>query len=406
MKKLDFTHLRTPLIIAMCLAFFVACGDDDENDNTNGTQNGTEQDGTGQKTDENPSGEDEKKTDVLSPETWYETNYWDRTDREKAGLRGKVKKWYFNSGYHTEYEYDEAGHLTFCRSINPDSKFPEWCTWYTYDNKGRLIKKVYARVTEKGGRTIDEWSTIETTEYEYDNGSKYVWVDPTSFDSRTFVNYLGPELREPLYNLMKGLSVRRYSSSLHNSGTHTTFNYRFNDAGALVISYSTYSTDEQGNRIDDGENNERVYNPITYAGNYPYSGELDQYNIITSMTWRPNGMPQAVDGPSGLTEYSASEKRYINPVKWTCKEGKPIDAFFGFIFAREWTYDNNTGELTQLLEWENQNSDRPWTRPTKWEYKYDSHGNWTSYNEEYMVLIDGPDAPVQTGSLSRTIEYY
>lgn len=392
MKHIPFAMMAS--LLAICLISFAACGDDNipEPKDPENPENPTDPEKPGE-------------NDKLTPEAWYETNYWDRTDREKSGLRGKVKKWHFNSSYHTEYEYDEAGHLVFSRTVDPDSRFPEWCTWYTYDSQGRLIKEVYGRVTEKGGREIDEWSSIETTEYEYNNSDKYVWVDPYAFDSRTFVNYLGPENREPLNNLRKGLSKRTYSTVLRNSGNYTTYNYHFNEEGQLIISYNSYMTDEDGNRVDD-QSGSYTYSPITYQGLYPYSGNIDEYNTITSMTWRKNGMPLSVDGASGLTEYSASENRYINPLKWTCKEGNPIDALFGFTFAREWTYDDNTGELIQLLESENENSDRPWTRPTKWEYTYDNHGNWISYKEEYMILIDGPDAPVKTGSLSRTIEYY
>lgn len=57
-------------------------------------------------------------------------------------------------------------------------------------------------------------------------------------------------------------------------------------------------------------------------------------------------MPQRLEGEGGITEYGTN-KRYINPLKWTCKEGKPIDALVGFTFWREWTYDEN-GELLQL----------------------------------------------------------
>lgn len=400
MKYLLSAKLKTVSLLFVCLAAFVACGDDDDEDTGSGTQNQTEQ-----KDDNTPSGE-EKNSDNMLPEPWYETNYWDRTDREKAGLRGKVKKWYFNNSVHTEYEYDEAGHLTFCRTVDSGSRFPEWCTWYTYDSQGRLVKEVYGRVTEKGGSQIDHYSTIETTEYEYGNGTKYVWVDPQSFDSRTFVNYLGPENRDVLNNLRKGLSRRVVSSVMNKSGHYYDYSYRFTEDGALVVSYDGYVTDENGNPVDDGENHTYTFNPIKYQGNYPYSGEINEYNIITAMAWRQNGMPLTVDGPSGLTEYSDSEKRFINPVKWTCKPGNPIDAFFGFTYSREWTYDETSGELTLLREWENQESDRPWIRPTKWEYKYDSHGNWTTYTEEYMVLIDGPDSQPNTATLSRTIEYY
>jgi hypothetical protein len=396
MKNRRFLNLLMASLVAMGMPFFAACGDDDDD-------NSSEQPVTPeQKGEETPSGE-ESTTPNFAPESWYETNYWDRTDREKAGLRGKVKKCHFNSGTHTVYEYDEAGHLTFTRRVDSESTRGEWCRWYTYDKQGRLVKEVYGRVTEKGGNTIDEWSNVETTEYEYDNSEKYVWVDPQSFDSRTFVNYLGTEYREALYDLRKGLTVRKQSTLLRKSGTYLTYYYHFN-GNELEVSYESYTTDQNGNPDDDLQT--YTFPPITYSGNYPYSGEMNWANIITSMKWRKNGMPLAVDGPSGLTEYSETENRYINPVKWTCKEGNPIDAFFGFVFSREWTYDNKSGEVTLLQEWLNQTSERPWVRPAKWTYTYDSHGNWTSYNEEYMILIDGPDGPVHTRELKRTIEYY
>jgi len=401
MKHSIFNHVKNASLITLCLMTFSACGEEELNDN----KIPDEQE---QKEGEEPTDQEQEPKDItLTPESWYETNYWERTDREKMGLRGKVKKWYFNTYYYTEYEFDEAGHLTLSREIDPDSRFPERCTWYTYDSQGRLIKKVYARVTEKGGSEIDKWSGVQTTEYAYGNGEKYVWVEPQNMDSRGFVNYLGPDMRNPLNNLMKGLST---VSDTHvigtQSGSCTLSTYTFDEGGALVVTTEHFTIDEEGNRVDDDNSYSYTYNPITYRGNYPYAFELISSQAITSMTWRDNGMPLTVDGTSGLTEYSTTEKRYINPVKWTCKEGNPIDALFGFIFAREWTYDSHTGELTQLLEWNNQESDRPWTRPSKWEYTYDSHGNWTSYKEEYMILADGPDGDVQTGTISRTIEYY
>lgn len=412
MKNFVFDKWKLASLGFLCVLSFVACGGDDDvvdDRNPNSTQDDKQN-------DKNPNGKDDSGNgssdspaaqDVsFAPEAWYQTNYWDRTDREKVGLRGKVKKWYFNTDTHVEYEYDEAGRLTFTRRIDQGSNFPEWCEWYTYDSQGRLIKKVYARVTEKGGMEIDEHSSVETTEYEYGNGSQYVWVDPQSFDSRTFVNYLGPDVREPLNNLRKGLTAYHNSRSLWQSSGHLIYTYRFNDAGNLLISRETYDIGEDGNREDNGENQVYTCPPIVYQGNYPYSGQLDDYNIITSMTWRENGMPQSVDGPSGLTEYSESEMRYINPVKWTCKPGNPIDAFFGFTYARQWEYDSKSGELTTLQEWENQESDQPWIRPTNWEYTYDSHGNWTSYKESYQVLFDGADGSVETRTISRTIEYY
>ncbi len=412
MKNLVFDKWMLASLGFLFVLSFVACGGDDEvTDNTkpyssqDDSQNGTNSNNEGDSGDD-PSDPSDDQNVNFAPESWYQTNYWDRTDREKIGLRGKVKKWYFNTNTHVEYEYDEAGRLTFTRRIEEGSNFPEWCEWYTYDSQGRLIKEVYARVTKKGGTEIDDNYVVETTEYKYGNGEQYVWVDPQSFDSRTFVNYLGPEGREPLNNLRKGLSECHYSSSVWNKSSHRIYTYNFNDAGNLLISRESYKIDSNGNREDDGENQVYTYTPIVYQGNYPYSGELNEYNIITSMTWRENGMPLAIDGPSGLMECSESEMRFVNPKKWTCKPGNPIDALVGFTYARQWDYDTHSGELILLQQWENQESEQAWICPTNWEYAYDSHGNWTSFKESYQVLFDGPEGDVQTRTISRTIEYY
>ena len=395
-----------PLALA---ALFAACAPQAQPDPSgNNEQPGgnNEQPGGGGGGGEQPGG------NTLTPESWYSTIYWDRTDREKIGLRGPVKKWHLNTSVHEEYEYDQAGRLTLVRSVNPESTRGEWLQKRFYDNQGRLIRQEYGRTKEIGGTEYDPWSgSMEITEYEYNSSGKYVWVDPQALDSRTFINFLEPEARSEGLEIIRDLAATHYTSWLagYTTKSHVDLTYTFNGDNLVV---HCHSYDRECDSITgDDENGEIVeeysydYNPIKYVGKYPYSGEMDDYNIVTSMTWRENGMPLAVDGPSGLTEYSASENRYINPVKWTCKEGKPLDALFGFCYWREWTY-NEAGDMTQLLERENENSDRPWTRPFKFTYEYDTHGNWISYSEEYMVLIDGPDAPVQTGSLKRTIEYY
>ena len=62
---------------------------------------------------------------------WYSVNYWDRTDRQKAGLRGPVKKWHIdNYTTYFEYEYDAAGHLVrkaYFNTQNEGSNY-EWMT--------------------------------------------------------------------------------------------------------------------------------------------------------------------------------------------------------------------------------------------------------------------------------------
>ena len=115
---------------------------------------------------QNPSNDDENnnpsQNDNLSPEGWYETNYWQRSDREKAGFRGPVKKWYLSkSNTHREYNYNEAGNITLIRDVNPESSRGEWMEQRFYDNNGRLVKKIWGRSTQKGEIDFDEWASYE-----------------------------------------------------------------------------------------------------------------------------------------------------------------------------------------------------------------------------------------------------
>ena len=350
----------------------------------------------------------EPKSNVLAEEDWYSVNYWERSDRQKMGLRGPVKKL-------DNLEFDQAGHLLYARAELDNPNFGDWLDKYYYDGKGRLVRHEYGRTTSKGGFEFDPWVVLEVTEYEYENPGKYVWVRPDNdFDSRKFVNFLGPEYRQSVNSLIKDLSaMRTWTWWLGSSDTKNCVDYTYTFSGdRLTVSVDQYAraydyeNDKDGGVLKEGNNDSYrgVVAEIAYKGNYPYSGSVYGEETVTSMTWQDNGMPLRVEGKGGITEYG-TDKRYINPLKWTCMEGNPIDALFGFTFWREWSYDGN-GELLQLLEGENLSSDRPWTRPTTYEYKLDSYGNWISFDQKYMILAEGPDAPVQSASLSRTIEYF
>ena len=96
----------------------------------------------------NTGNEKDKTDDPVTVETdwsdpaWYSTNFWDRTDRERVGLRGPVKKWHI-SNYTTydEYEYDREGHLVADRyvQLDADDLGHEW--YYTYDANGNMLSK-------------------------------------------------------------------------------------------------------------------------------------------------------------------------------------------------------------------------------------------------------------------------
>ena len=322
---------------------------------------------------------------------------------------------------HREYEYNEAGNLTIIRDVDPDSPRGEWMEQYEYDDNGRLIKKTFGRSTQKGGMEFDNWASLYTWTYEYNNPGKYVWVRPddSSFSSFYAFRHLSPESfcehDVEMYGnaiIMKDLSAIQIvnCNSINNIWPVTDVTYQFNGDGNLVYSTNNYHIDpESGERVPNDQDWELAYDPIIYSGNYPSSGAIGSdgriFYEITSMTWQDNGMPLRLEGPDGITEFYTDQKRYICTNRWDCQPGKPHDSLFVFGYWETYKY-NEAGDLVEMQERFNEDSDEPWTRPTTWEFEYDSHGNWTSYKTKYMIAVGGPNGEVEDGSLSRTIEYY
>lgn len=415
---------RILLFAAACLVF--ACTAPQQPDQKPGGQNDQKPGDTTTPGDGTTPGDNTtpgENTEQFAPEDWYETNYWERSDRQRAGFRGPVKKWYLNTSYRAEYEYNEDGNLSIIRIINPDSNFGEWMEQYFYDNNGRLIKKIFGRSTQKGGMEFDNWAALDIWTYEYNNPGKYVWVRPdnTPFSSFYAFRHLSPESfseHDVEMNgnalIMKDLSAIKMVNAtyINNEDEVMDISFQFNGDGNLVYSQKNYKQDrETGERVPDDQDWEVTYDPIIYSGNYPYSGAIGSggriFYEITSMTWQDNGMPLRIEGPDGITEFYTDQKRNICTKRWDCLPGKPHDSLFVFGYWESFNY-NEAGDLIEMQERFNgdDNSESGWTRPTTWEFVYDSHGNWISYETKYMIAVDGPDGEVKSASLERVIEYY
>lgn len=365
----------------------------------------------------NPGGGDDK----FAPEAWYETNYWERSDRERAGFRGPVKK-FSVSGEYGVYQYNEAGNLTEIRILNSDGNTTrgEWMEKYYYDDNGRLVKKIHGRSTAPGTDEFDQWASLDTWTYEYNNPGKYVWVRPddNSFTSFYAFRRLSPEAFsshdiEANGNalVMKDLSAIRWINAGFPSDTYEgriDYTYEFGSDGNMVYSYHQYSADRETGEILKDKYEYNTSYDIVYDGNYPVSAVIiaGLYEI-TSITWRDNGMPLRIESPDGIKLFSPDEKRNVCPIRWDCPPGEPHDSFLVFDYWETYKY-NEAGDLVEMQERFNgdDNSENGWTRPTTWEFEYDSHGNWISYKTKYMIAFDGPEGEVKDGSLSRTIEYY
>ena len=176
-------HFSFILFLGAALCIFSACGSEDSdepviNDPVTDEKPGNKNDST------------EVTVDWKDP-AWYTVNFWERTDRQKAGLRGPVKKWHIsNYTTYNEYEYDEAGHLikkSYVDTDNTDNN-SEWR--YTYDAKGHRIKAEYFDVYSEG-------TASEYWEYEYNNTGKFV--------AREWF-MIGPEAGDAEYGIQKDIS--------------------------------------------------------------------------------------------------------------------------------------------------------------------------------------------------------
>ncbi len=404
--------MRKTVLLLASLMFLFACepiGQEQNDDNNTGDPNGQ------------VSGEPD-----FSPESWYEVNYWERSDREKAGLRGPVKKWYLSkSSSHREYTYNEAGNITLIRDVNPESTRGEWMEQRFYDDKGRLVKSLYGRSTQKGGMDFDEWSSLESWTYEYNNPGKYV-MTASSLSSKYPFRHLSPEsyaehnvetIGDFIIKDLSAVRCTQLSTMSMESREHFDYEYTFGSDGNLTARYHNYytaydiETGEEGDILGekDGYQEWSTDYLIEYKDGYPYAIDytVDGRTLyqITSMTWRDNGMPLKMEGMEGISQFDPNEKRYICMTRWDCQPGNPGDALFVFTYWETYKY-NEHGDLIEIQERFNEESDNPWTRPTTFTFEYDAHGNWIKYDEKYMIAADGPDSPVKDGSLTREIAYY
>ena len=149
-------HLSLLSVVSAALCILWACDPVDIDNPENGKNNGGNNNG-GNKNDS------VQITVDWSDPDWYAVNFWDRTDRQKAGLRGPVKKWHIdNYSTYDEYEYDRDGRLIkqyYVNTGNEDSNF-EW--HYTYDAQGHLIKAECFDVFCEDGQPCDHEGNHET----------------------------------------------------------------------------------------------------------------------------------------------------------------------------------------------------------------------------------------------------
>lgn len=337
------------------------------------------------------------ETDWSDP-AWYSTNFWDRTDRERAGLRGPVKKWHI-SNYTTydEYEYDREGHLVADRyvQLDADDLGHEW--YYTYDANGHRIKAECSIASPEEGFQ-------DTYEYEYANTGKYV---------ATTWFMLGPEISDAESGIQKDLSrsLRVYKQPLTTYYWENTFT--FNEAGNLVIKETSYSI-SAGSEEREGETT--IEYTVVYENGYPKSLDSDKlsFNVI-NITYYPNGMYKdfvykQVNSYNSDTGWDTHTYRMLENPRYLAIESFDLGGTASYMtLTPKWmrrSYDAHF-DIVKNEESYGEGAYTEGAEPTftdTWtEYTYDKYGNWVTRVEHVVARYTGQEGDT---TIQREMEYF
>lgn len=350
--------------------------------------------------DDNGKDKTETVTTDWSDPAWYSTNFWERTDREKAGIRGPVKKWHVSTySTYTEYEYDREGHLVKETRIDTGDASDTDGFNYTYDSAGHLVRKEYfSQFTDEGFE--------EYTEYEYGNTGKFV-------ASEFFM--MGPSIVDAHLGICKDLS--RISEVIVQplSSWFKEYTFTFNADGNLTVKESSYSTEVGSEERLNESSYEYTY---VYENGYPKS--LDDPDLrfkLQNVTYYPNGMykdfvykeENAYNYDTGWDTHTyrmldnprvlAVERFELGgtPSYISLTPGRMVktyDEHYDIIKNEEWYWEPNAvapdgSEPTYTDTWR--------------DFVYDKYGNWTTRIEHVIPRYtgEGYDATV-----TRVFEYF
>lgn len=366
-------------------------GEGNQNDSTQVNGNPNNPDNGGNNGGNNNTSQD--TVDWNDPD-WYTVNFWDRTDRQKAGLRGPVKKWHINN-YTTydEYEYDRAGHLIKQAYIDTDDEDYNHEWRYTYDAQGHCVKAEYFDIFCEG-----EPSTY--WEYEYENTGKFV--------AREWF-MMGPEISNAENGICKDLSkaTRVSVETFYKSYDEYTYTFR-NDS--LVISEHSY-------RIylgsEDKEYEESIEYSYAYKDGYPKSLSSNKLCYkVDNITYYSNGMykdfvyreENAYNSETGWDVHSYTmldNPRYLEVDTFSLggrasymsltpqSMKKTYDSHFDIVKNEEWYTTNTDTVATYIDTWVN--------------YTYDKYGNWVTRDETVVARYTGQES---TTTINRVMEYF
>ena len=346
----------------------------------------------------NPSG-DPSSTDPVNedpdftPEDWYETFFWDRTDRQKGGIRGPVKSIHLSTPIYTNdryniYTFDEAGHLLKMEHKQIGTDDYNYSMTYTYDAQGRRIKMEYDAGSIHNGYTC-----------EYENGDRYVAVSGTNWiymygvfvgDGNGYANC------QDLVGIWKGLSAVHFVTEEEFWNEIKDYSYVFDEEGNLTITLTHKWGQEKSNMSE-----EKTIYSITYKDGLPCSGTFstDLGTYTADVEWQSNGLPAKLVENGGETyEYVESGRTVL-----ISKHYGYVD--WGGMRGEEYFYDTHFDITGRDLDANDEQFGIH--HDTYTEYTYDKYGNWTSRKETLTPFFwDGTEAGRSANTVYQVIEYY
>ncbi len=335
---------------------------------------------------------------------WYTKKYWERTDRERAGLIGPVRtiretEW----APCTEFEYDQAGHLLTEKYFqHQDDETPSSTIYHTYDASGRRIRTASFKEGDTPVAGVDQEIT-----YAYDNGGKLVIVGPIANLDRCYAgNGVGFQVDDILVGLS---SIRKwdYNDPLHKRYWDT--DYVLDDSGNMVVKEYSFWTSSLDGRDGERSNEYRSEYTITFDGNYPKS--IRYYgNYGSDLTWQDNGMPARVETLQYEDTYKEEGDRHFVMV-WATDNPRYImltsydqdGGHVGVLATKNFTQTHNEyGDILRKDAGIGQGGVTSYYEDYR-DYKYDKYGNWISRNMEFIGLLD---RQVSTSHYERKIVYF
>ena len=199
-------------------------------------------------------------------EAWLNSNWWDRTDRQKACIYGAVETVVLKGNEPRRTRYDRSGNCLEDTLLTLSGKTV--MTWkHEYDLSGRRTGTLWMPSTDTPCRLT----------YRYDNGDALV---PTSYKCWTGDTTASNGLPMTILRGLSGIELR------NDMGDYTgciDYTYTFISPDSLLITHDIWKEYRNGSGTDDGHKKEE--HVVLYRDGYPYQSET-----VSFVYYYDNGM--------------------------------------------------------------------------------------------------------------------